>query len=109
VLETVVAEIIAANSRVTGLLRTRSDPVYARKWDDFVNGYIYFHVTARRYKLHVYPELAPVLERRHNDVDDGVVNCELARGWREVWRTGGEGETCGSGWVASVRLSGQFL
>lgn len=58
VLETVVAETIAANSRVVGLLRTRSDPVYARKWHEFFNGYILFHVTARRYKLHVYAGLA---------------------------------------------------
>ena len=56
-LETVVAETIAANSRVVGLLRTRSDPVYARKWDEFFNGYIFFHVTAKRYKLHVYAGL----------------------------------------------------
>lgn len=58
VLETVVSETIAANSRVVKLLRTRSDPVYARKWDEFFNGYIMFHVTARRYKLHVYPGLS---------------------------------------------------
>lgn len=58
VLEDVVAETIAVNSRVVGLLRTRSDPVYARKWDEFFNGYIFFHVTARRYKLHVYAGLA---------------------------------------------------
>jgi hypothetical protein len=58
VLETVVAETIAVNSRVVGLLRTRSDPVYARKWNEFFNGYIFFHVTARRYKLHVYTGLA---------------------------------------------------
>ncbi|KAK4108827.1 terpenoid synthase [Canariomyces notabilis] len=73
-LETLVAEIVAANSRVAGLLRTRFDPVYARKWNDFFIGYIYFHVTARRYKLHMYPELAPV-ERRHDvGVDEGVGN-----------------------------------
>lgn len=58
VLETCVSETIAANSRVVRLLRTRSDPVYARKWNEFFNGYILFHVTARRYKLHVYPGLA---------------------------------------------------
>lgn len=58
VLETVVAETIAANSRVVGLLRTRPDPVYARKWNEFFNGYIFFHVTARRYKLHVHTGLA---------------------------------------------------
>lgn len=58
VLETVVAETIAVNSRVVKLLRTRADPIYARKWDEFFNGYIMFHVTARRYKLHVYPGLS---------------------------------------------------
>lgn len=59
-LEIVIAETIAANSRVVGLLDTRSDPVYARKWNEFFNGYIFFHVTARRYKLHVYTGLADV-------------------------------------------------
>nr|WRP99004.1 terpene cyclase [Fusarium sp. HZ-2024a] len=58
VLEAVVSETIAANSRVVALLRTRSDPVYLRKWNEFFNGYIFFHVTAKRYKLHVYPGLA---------------------------------------------------
>ena len=58
VLETVVAEAIAANGRVVGLLHTRSDPVYARKWNEFFNGYVFFHVTAQRYKLHVYAGLA---------------------------------------------------
>ncbi|KAI1131437.1 isoprenoid synthase domain-containing protein [Nemania abortiva] len=57
-LETVVAEAIAANSRAVGLLRTKSDPVYARKWEEFFNGYIFFHATAQRYKLHVYAVLA---------------------------------------------------
>lgn len=58
VLETVVAETIAANSRIAGLLHTRSDPMCARKWDEFFNGYILFHITAQRYKLHVYAGLA---------------------------------------------------
>lgn len=57
-LETVVAETIAANSRVARLLHTRSDPMCARKWDKFFNGYITFHITAQRYKLHVYAGLA---------------------------------------------------
>ncbi|XP_014551426.1 hypothetical protein COCVIDRAFT_20312 [Bipolaris victoriae FI3] len=63
-LETVIAETIAANSRVVGLLDTRSDLVYARKWNEFFNGYIFFHVTARRYKLHVYTGLADVGAKR---------------------------------------------
>ncbi|KAI0469673.1 isoprenoid synthase domain-containing protein [Xylariaceae sp. FL0804] len=57
VLQTVVDETILANSRLLGLLRTRPDPVYARKWNEFFNGYIFFHVTARRYELHVYTGL----------------------------------------------------
>ncbi|KAI0106224.1 isoprenoid synthase domain-containing protein [Nemania sp. FL0031] len=58
VLETVVTETIAATSHVVGLLSTRSDPVYASKWKEFLNGYIFFHITTRRYKLHVYARLA---------------------------------------------------
>lgn len=57
-LEIVATETIAASSRVVGLLRTRLDPVDARKWNEFFNGYIFFHVTAQRYKLHVYAGLA---------------------------------------------------
>ncbi|KAH8748092.1 squalene synthase [Diaporthe sp. PMI_573] len=57
-LETVAAETVAANSRVVRLLNTRLDPMYARKWDEFFNGYILFYITAQRYKLHVYPGLA---------------------------------------------------
>jgi hypothetical protein len=62
VLETVITETIVANSRVVTLLGTQSDPVYARKWNEFFNGYVFFHVTARRYKLDVYAGL----------VDEGV-------------------------------------
>lgn len=58
VLETVVAEAIAANSRVVDLLRTRSDPIYARKWDEWFHGFILYHLTTRRYKLDAYPGLA---------------------------------------------------
>lgn len=58
VLETVAGETIAANLRVVRLLHSRSDPVCARKWDEFFNGYILFHIAAPRYKLHVYAGLA---------------------------------------------------
>lgn len=56
VLETVVAENIAANTRVVELLRTRPDFVYARKWNEFFNGYVSFHLSTRRYKLRVHAD-----------------------------------------------------
>ncbi|KAG8159640.1 hypothetical protein KVR01_010277 [Diaporthe batatas] len=57
-LETVIDETIAANSRVVRLLNTRLDPMCSRKWDEFLNGYILFHITAKRYNLDVYDGLA---------------------------------------------------
>ncbi|KAJ0278845.1 hypothetical protein COL940_007061 [Colletotrichum noveboracense] len=82
VLETVVAEAIEANSRVVGLLRTRSDPMYALKWDEFFNGYIFFHLSAKRYKLHVYPGLAH--EGVKELVDEGVSGlAEAVKGLEE--------------------------